>query len=80
MRKYSRFMEKYFGGHWNIGPMTLYGYNAMHFAVNIKTKWGYICFHPTIRCFGHWWRWYFYISPDATPSSATFKLGPGVYD
>jgi hypothetical protein len=90
-----KFLNKYFsrnswktswfqrrlGGHVTIGKrVTIYGWNAMHVAVNIWTKrWGYICFHPTIRVFGHWWPWYFYVSRDATPHEATFKLGPGVF-
>jgi hypothetical protein len=71
------FMERHFGGHISIGPITVYGYNAMHVAVNIRTRWGYICFHPTWKVFGEWWKWYFYISEDATPYNARFKMGPG---
>ena len=71
------FFEKHFGGYFIIGPITVYGWNAMHVAVNIKTRWGYVCFHPTWRVFGHWWPWYFYISPNATPWAATFGIGPG---
>ena len=78
--KHSKFLGKYFGSHINIGPITIYGYNAMHFAVNIETRWGYICFHPTLICFGRWWRWYFYISKDATPYNTRLKLGPGLLD
>ncbi len=75
------FFERHFGGHLNIGSrVTIYGWNAMHVAVNIETKrWGYICFHPTWRVFGKWWPWYFYVSRDATPFRATFKIGPGVW-
>lgn len=73
------FWEKYLGGHFSLGPVTVYGFNAMHVAINVRTRrWGYVCFHPTIRMNGHWWRWYFYCSPDATPHSATFAIGPGV--
>lgn len=72
------FWERHFGGHVNIGPATIYGWNAMHVAINIRTKrWGWICFHPTWHMFGKWWPWYFYISPDATPCSAKFGVGPG---
>jgi len=63
------------GGHINIGPITIYGANAMHFAVNIRTRWGYVCFRLPLRCFGIWWHAYFYISRDATPFNARFKLG-----
>jgi hypothetical protein len=52
----------------------------MHVALNFYTRrWGYICFHPPMRCFGHWWPWYFYVSRDATPHGATYKIGPGVW-
>jgi hypothetical protein len=77
--------EKHFGGHitftflyWRI---VIYGFNAMHVAINIRTqRWGYICFHPPIKCFGKWWPWYFYLSPNATPWAATFAVGPGLYN
>lgn len=49
---------------------------AMHGAINVRTKrWGWVCFKPPTRVFGHWWPWYFYASPDATPSEATFYRG-----
>jgi hypothetical protein len=75
--------EKYLGGHiafyffyWRIA---IYGFNAMHVAINIKTvKFGYVCFHPPMKCFGQWWPWYFYVSPNATPWASTFAIGPGV--
>ena len=74
------FMEQYFGGHISIGNITIYGWNAMHFAIDIKTKkYGYICFHPTIKMFGKWWHWYLYISPNATPQTATWGIGRGFY-
>lgn len=54
---------------------------AMHLAINVQTRrWGWVCFHPTVRVFGYRWRWYFYCSPDATPSSATYAVGPGLRD
>lgn len=72
-------LEKRLGSHINIGPVTFYGFNAMALAVNIKTsRWGYICFAPSIYFRGMWWRWKFYISPDATPSNSTFAIGPGI--
>jgi len=60
-------MNEWVSGHWSIGPVVFYGRNAMHFAVNIKTRWGFVCFKPPTRCFGVWWPAYFYVSPDATP-------------
>lgn len=64
----------YFGGHLCIGPVTIYGENAMHWAVNIRTRrLGYVCFRLPFRCFGRWWPLYFYCSPDGTPQSATFQ-------
>lgn len=74
------FMEKYFGGHVSIGPVTIFGYNAMLFAINIWSKRlrKYICFRPVVRCYGRWWGWYFYVSPNATPWAATYAIGPGV--
>jgi uncharacterized membrane protein YwaF len=72
------FFERYFGGHVSLGPLVLYGFNAMHVAANLKTPWGYVCVHPTVRVFGEWWPWYIYVSDDATPCRAKFLLGPGV--
>lgn len=71
--------EKYLGEHITIGRLTIYGFNAMHVAFQFWTKkYGYICFHPTIKMRGHWWRWYFYTSPNATPWASTFAIGPGI--
>lgn len=60
--------ENFMGGHLTLGPIVIYGENAMHWAVNVKTEtFGYICFRLPFRCFGRWWPLYFYVSPDATP-------------
>jgi hypothetical protein len=70
--------ERHLGGHIHFGPVVIYGWNAMHVAINIHVpwrSWGWVCFHPTFRVFGGWWPWYFYISPDATPNSAWFRRG-----
>jgi hypothetical protein len=85
MASVSSLIERNFGGHvsfkflwWKV---VIYGINAMHVALNVKTKrWGWLCFHPTFRCFGVWWPWYFYASPNATPWASTFCIGPGTYD
>lgn len=71
------FWERYFGGHLTLGPITVYGENAMHWGVDIYTKrWGYICFRLPFRCYGIWWPLYFYVSPNATPWASTFYRGP----
>lgn len=73
-----RWLEKYLGGHITFGNVTIYGFNAMHVAIQIWTKkWGYICFHPPMW-FYRWWSWYFYLSPNATPWASTFAIGPGI--
>lgn len=69
------FWENFFGGHLSIGPITIYGENAMHWAVNIRCFGGYFCFRLPFRCFGHWWGWYFYHSPNATPWAANWYVG-----
>lgn len=67
----SSFAENFLSGHFTIGALTIYGENAMHWAVNIKTKKGYLCLRLPLRCFGRWWPLYCYLSPNGTPSSAT---------
>lgn len=65
------FLGKRFSGHVSIGPITIYGANAMHFAVNIAVRGaGYVCFKPWTYCFDYWWRPYLYMSRDATPTNA----------
>ena len=77
--------QKYLGGHIDIGrKITIYGFNAMHVALDIYHKrYGHICFHPQLpQAFfgiGKKWSWYFYISPNATPWASTFAIGPGNY-
>jgi hypothetical protein len=72
-------LERNFGGSLRIGRLTIFGFNAMHITVQFWTqRWGYVCFHPTVKMFGCWWPWYFYVSPNATPWAATFAIGPGV--
>lgn len=73
------YVQKYLSGHINIGKhITVYGANAMHWAVNIHTKkWGYVCFRLPLPCHGRWWPLYFYVSPNATPWASTFCIGLG---
>ena len=69
-------IKKIISSYINIGNITIYGRNAMHFGVTIHTKkWGYICFRLPLRCFGRWWPLYLYFSPNATPWASTFMLG-----
>lgn len=69
-----RWQDRWFTGHISLGPVTIYGANAMHWEINIRTRWGFVCLHPTTRTFGCRWPWYFRVSPDATPQAATFDL------
>jgi len=69
------FAENFLGGHICIGPITIFGENAMHWGVDIRIKrWGFICFRLPFRCFKRWWPLYFYVSPNGTPQHATFWL------
>lgn len=69
-----RWQDRLFRGHVTVGPITLYGANAMHWAINVGALGHYWCFHPTTRTFGGYWPWYFYISKDATPQGACFSF------
>lgn len=71
----SRWRDRLFRGHVSIGPLTIYGANAMHWAVNMRVGDSWVCFHPRTRTFGTVWRWYFYVSSDATPQGAAFRRG-----
>lgn len=81
--KFRLFCEKYFGGHVSIGSVTIYGANAMNYAVNIKTKkWGYVCFtlpflaaHIKNRRGNWYWRLKLYCSNDGTPGHSTYYRG-----
>ena len=73
-----RFWSKFFGGHISIGGLTIFGSNAMDWAVNIRTKkYGMVCFTlPSITRFrGGKLNWYFYCSPNGTPWASTFYIG-----
>jgi hypothetical protein len=71
-----RIRDRIFPGHFVVGPVTVYGANAMHYAVNIRTRWGYLCARPTTGRSGYW-PWYVYLSENATPERATWGFGPG---
>ena len=55
------------GGHVSVGPVVIYGWNAMHGAVNVRWFGGWFCFKVPTKCFGVWWPAYCYWSPDGTP-------------
>lgn len=71
-----RFKNKWLGGHFTIGPVTVFGRNAMQYAVNIRTKkYGSVCFRLPIPCYGKFPKLYLYFSPNGTPWASTFYLG-----
>lgn len=76
-----RILDRALGGHINLGPVTIFGRNAMHWAVNIRThRWGWVCFRLPFFCYGAWWPLYLYASPNGTPWAATFYVGGGRWD
>ena len=66
------FAENFLSGHISLGPVTIFGENAMHWAVVIETRTGYLSFRLPLRCFGAWWPLYCFHSPDGMPSKATW--------
>lgn len=77
------YWENFFGGHITFWRITIYGANAMNWAVNISTRWGWLCFTLPVparlrtNARGERIRdWYIYLSPNATPWAATFYMGP----
>jgi len=71
-----KLLDKYFGGHISIGKLTIYGRNAMRWGVNCRTKkWGYICFNLPIPINSKISKFYFYLSPNATPWASTYYYG-----
>jgi len=79
----TQWLEKHLGGHISFRAcglcIVLYGFNAMHIALNIHARrWGWICFHPGIRFYKHHWPWKFYVSPNGTPWASTIAIGPGI--
>jgi len=75
--------ENFMGGHISFCGITIFGANAMRWAVNIRTKkWGCICFTLPVyarytprRDGTRYWQWYFYLSPNGTPWASTFYRG-----
>lgn len=82
-RGYFSFWEAFFGGHISIGPVTIFGVNAMNWVVNIRTKkYGVVCFTLPVWArvmFGwskyRYLRWHFYCSPNGTPWASTYYIG-----
>lgn len=66
------FAENFLGGHVTLGPVTVFGENAMHWAVVIDMGKDYLSFRLPMRCFGAWWPLYCFRSPDGTPTRATW--------
>jgi hypothetical protein len=65
-------------GHLTLGPLTVYFSNAMHWAVDITTPWGFLCVHPTVTMGGSTWPWYVFLSVDGTPGMRSWGMGPGI--
>lgn len=71
--------RRWFRSHLSIGPLCIFGNNAMHWAWQLCTRRGYLVARPSTPCrHGGWWRWYIYLSPDGTPGGAKWAFGPGV--
>lgn len=69
--------ENFMGGHLSFRNLTIYGSNAMCWAVNIHTKkWGYVCFTlPSMLRIRRKMSFYLYLSPNGTPWACTYYLG-----
>ena len=65
--------RKAISGHISIGPLTIYGNNAMHFTAELWVGGFAFCFRPPQRR-----GWYFLVSPNHTPWAAIYAAGPGV--
>lgn len=64
--------------HVSAGPIVLFPLRcAMHGAMNIRSRWGYLCIKLPCYVFGRWWPGYIYASPNATPWAAWWGLGRG---
>lgn len=69
--------ENFMGGHITIGPVTIFGANAMCWTAQIRTKrWGYLCITlPSIARKRLGWPFYIYLSPNGTPWACTYYRG-----
>lgn len=74
--KLKKFVERHLDGHLTLGPLTIYGANAMDWggSLLVRALGVYLCAKPSTKKRG----WYFYASPNATPWAAVVGIGPGL--
>lgn len=78
MNAFWKLVDRFLGGHFSIGRLTVYGHNAMHWAVNYRTeRWGWMCLRLPLPSQGGFRPLYFYASPNATPWASTIYKGWG---
>lgn len=72
--KTMNWFENFMNGHLNIGSkITIFGENAMHWAICIRTKkYGTIVVTLPFKCFGKYWGCHIYFSPNGTPWACTY--------
>lgn len=81
LNAFGRFWDRRLAGSYLNRKVILYEFDtAMHGAINISTRWGYLCLAwPSIGLGLQMpLRWYAYLSPNGTPWASTFAVGPGV--
>lgn len=77
LHRIDRWLEVHAGGHATLGPVTIFGNNAMHYTIEVTTRrWGYLCIRPPVYSLGRWHPWHVFASPNGTPWAATFMAGP----
>lgn len=78
-KRAKQLLNRLLENHITVGPLTVYGANAMHWAAELRLPLGLtLCAHPTTRTFGGRWPWYAYLSTNGTPWGALWAVGPGV--
>lgn len=79
-----RFAERHLDGHVTIGPLTLYGANAMRWMATLRVEALGVTlsfrppWFPGKGPGDEWAGWCFYASPNATPWAAVLGCGPGI--
>jgi hypothetical protein len=64
--------------HVSIGPIVLFPHRgAMYGALNVRTRWGYLCLRLPTFSYGRYLPGYLYASPNATPWAAWWGIGRG---